>query len=416
MKTDENGGVYVGGEIPNAIPAPVAVMPLAAAPATAAAGILTQRALGKVGKVSSDASVATTISGGVTPSSSHASLTAIAAAAAPYPHVKQEPIFGGIATGAPPGNQGARGGVEPAREPTAEEKADKAREETITRAFGDKGNLPHAHGPTAIDETMPLHTEMLLDRSFWLASSVSQLPAPPPATPWLASPPEPEPSPIGLASDAGACKGGKKGRNSSSRASAVDPNSGRCAVCVVQKKGRCGTDTAPLKCQRRGGSRAGSLDDPFDAPSRGASPEPSVAYAAVAAAASAAAVPTRRAPTTPLAASTASLAAMKAEMRREREREERRYSAGGGKKGSASDDADAASDASDSESDPADAEDELEALTEALNAAPELRAAAPTCEVDGEILALQYELLWQTQARSVRWSPYDRVGVVNADP
>jgi hypothetical protein len=142
-----------------------------------------------------------------------------------------------------------------------------------------------------------------------------------------------------------------------------------------------------LKCQRRGGFRAGSLDDPFDAPSRGASPEPSVAYAA-----------------------------MKAEMRREREREERRYSAGGGKKGSASDDADAASDASDSESDPADAEDELEALTEALNAAPELRAAAPTCEVDGEILALQYELLWQTQARSVRWSPYDRVGVVNADP
>ena len=151
-------------------------------------------------------------------------------------------------------------------------------------------------------------------------------------------------------------------------------------MCVVQKKGRCGTDTAPLKCQRRGGFRAGSLDDPFDVPSRGASPEPSVAYAAVAAAASA---------------------------------------AGGGKKGSASDDADAASDASDasdSESDPADAEDELEALTEALNAAPELRAAAPTCEVDGEILALQYELLWQTQARSVRWSPYDRVGVVNADP
>ena len=85
MKTDENGGVYVGGEIPSAIPAPVAATPLAAAaaPATAAAGVLTQRALGKVGKVSSDASVATTISGGVTPSSSHASLTAIAAAAAP---------------------------------------------------------------------------------------------------------------------------------------------------------------------------------------------------------------------------------------------------------------------------------------------------------------------------------------------
>eukprot|EP00899_Mesostigma_viride_P021951 jgi/Mesvir1/29758/Mv25099-RA.3 len=27
--------------------------------------------------------------------------------------------------------------------------------------------------------------------------------------------------------------------------------SGRCAVCVVQKKGRCGTDTAPAKCLRR---------------------------------------------------------------------------------------------------------------------------------------------------------------------
>jgi hypothetical protein len=43
------------------------------------------------------------------------------------------------------------------------------------------------------------------------------------------------------------------------------------------------------------------------------------------------------------------------------------------------------------------AEDEFAALTAALDTSPELRAAAPTNEVDGEILVLQYELLWRGQ-------------------
>ena len=41
---------------------------------------------------------------------------------------------------------------------------------------------------------------------------------------------------------------------------------------------------------------------------------------------------------------------------------------------------------------------ELDALTRALDSRPELRAAAPCDEVESETLALQYELLWQSQA------------------
>ena len=59
------------------------------------------------------------------------------------------------------------------------------------------------------------------------------------------------------------------------------------------------------------------------------------------------------------------------------------------------------------------AEEELAALTAALNADPALRAAAPTDEVDGETLALQYELLWQQQAnRSVLTNLLGRVAAV----
>ena len=42
---------------------------------------------------------------------------------------------------------------------------------------------------------------------------------------------------------------------------------GRCSVCVVQKKGRCGADSAPARCLRRGSGgrgRVDALEDPFD--------------------------------------------------------------------------------------------------------------------------------------------------------
>ena len=53
---------------------------------------------------------------------------------------------------------------------------------------------------------------------------------------------------------------------------------------------------------------------------------------------------------------------------------------------------------SDSVSAPASAKAELSRLIAALDADPALRAAAPADEVEGELLALQYELLWQSQA------------------
>ena len=53
---------------------------------------------------------------------------------------------------------------------------------------------------------------------------------------------------------------------------------------------------------------------------------------------------------------------------------------------------------SESESEPASAASELANLRAALDADPALRAAAPRDEVEGETLALQYELMWQQQA------------------
>ena len=104
---------------------------------------------------------------------------------------------------------------------------------------------------------------MLFDRHFWLAKAVGALPSchaadavdlalarvararAPARPPWRRRRPR--------------TRGGTR---AAPPAAAARP---RCAVCVVQKKGRCGTDTAPARCLRRGGrGRADALEDPFD--------------------------------------------------------------------------------------------------------------------------------------------------------
>jgi hypothetical protein len=167
----------------------------------------------------------------------------------------------------------------------------------LTKAFGDEGSLPHLYGPVRTDEEMPLHTKLLLDRSFWLVSSLSQLYQPAPPTPWLS----PSPSQLqdmasghsrrggGSGSGGGVSKGGAKGSKSGRNARGGGAGEsastvGRCSVCIVQKKGRCGTDTAPLKCLWRGGAdagaggvRTGTAADPFAAPGAGGAVEVGIA-------------------------------------------------------------------------------------------------------------------------------------------
>ena len=85
---------------------------------------------------------------------------------------------------------------------------------------------------------------------------------------------------------------------------------------------------------------------------------------------------------------------------------------GGGDDDDDDDDEDSSSEESSDDDDDmiASADDELAELTAALRNSPELRAAAPMDEVEGEILALQYELLWQQQAnRSVLAALLERV-------
>jgi hypothetical protein len=107
-----------------------------------------------------------------------------------------------------------------------------------------------------------------------------------------------------------------------------------------------------------------------------------------------------RPPTTPPAASTAAIAAMK------------REESGDGDDGDGGDEEEEEEEESDDEM-IASAEEELADLAAALHASPELRAAAPVDEVEGEILALQYELLWQQQAnRSVLTNLLGRVAEV----
>ena len=138
--------------------------------------------------------------------------------------------------------------------------------ELCRRAFGVRGDLPHCFGSARLDETaLPLHTSMLFDRHFWLAKAVGALPSATPQTPWISPSPASRargrpPRPPWRAAEAKG-EGGRRGR----RAGGRRRPGGRCAVCVVQKKGRCGTDAAPARCLRRGGrGRADALEDPFD--------------------------------------------------------------------------------------------------------------------------------------------------------
>ena len=279
---------------------------------------------------------------------------------------------------------------------------------------------------------MPPHTAMLLDRCFWLASSVSKLPKAPPPTPWISpSPPKLREVVSSRASQgAGDKKGGEGGRNGRGNGRG-DASGGRCAVCVVQKKGRCGTDTAPRNCLRRAGAGRFKRDDdddddeeeepdPFDA-----SPEVKAEQHRPTKAAEEkvdAPVPKPRPKwRTPPAASTAAIAAMrKEERRRRREEAKARRAARVGMssrsestKSDDSSDASSSDDSSDDDDDDArSAQSELEALTRALDSRPELRAAAPCDEVESETLALQYELLWQQQAnRAVLSAVLKRVAV-----
>jgi hypothetical protein len=338
--------------------------------------------------------------------------------------------FPGELPGAGAGPSGLGPGAAKAAEPTAPAPAtaeEKASLELCRRAFGVRGDLPHCFGSARLDETaLPLHTSMLFDRHFWLAKAVGALPSATPQTPWIS------PSPASRAREAAAAaaaeaaeakgEGGKK-RASAGGAAGGGPG-GRCAVCVVQKKGRCGTDTAPARCLRRGGrGRADALEDPFDDASEppdepflatdlstskagsevkaeGVAPGPSAASPA----------PARRPPPpTPLpAASTAAIASMRAAERREKRRvaaaARRDAREKGVEKGVDASlepflaSSSSSSSESESESEPVSAAAELANLSAALDGDPALRAAAPRDEVEGETLALQYELMWQQQA------------------
>jgi len=90
-----------------------------------------------------------------------------------------------------------------------------ARLATARRAFGTKGDLPHAFGPTRLDETsIPLHTQMLFDKHFWLAAAVGALPSATPQTPWQSPSPasRARDKEYAAAMDADAKKNGKKGQ------------------------------------------------------------------------------------------------------------------------------------------------------------------------------------------------------------
>ena len=256
---------------------------------------------------------------------------------------------------------------------------------------------------------------MLFDRHFWLAKAVgaAQRHA---ATPWIS------PSPASRARGRPPrppWSGGGQGRGEEEGSAAGGGGGGgRCAVCVVQKKGRCGTDTAPARCLRRGGrGRADALEDPFgaseppdepflatDSPPRkpgasqggGGAPGPSAAAPA----------PARRPPPTPLpAASTAAIASMRAAERREKRRARAAAAATRGKGvGGVAREPRAfprvfvySSSESESESEPVSAAAELANLSAALDGDPALRAAAPRDAVEGDAGAA-VQLMWQQQA------------------
>ena len=411
IKVDDAMVPYVAGEIPGApgtVPPPGASLAAAAAGAVGGLGGLVGGAARALGRLSSGTSAQASREGTPASGGSSGSLSRLGGA-------KGEPIESGVGVGPGPSGLGPGAGAVKTEE-TEEERAAREAKATTRRAFGGKGDLPHLFGPSRADERTPLHTEMLLERSFWLASSVGALPSVPPPTPFQS--PTPAKHRDAVSGKSGKTAAAARGRDGADAGNA----GGRCSVCVVQKKGRCGTETAPLRCLRRGGPggyRAGSLEDPFDeTDTDDAAPEPAAAAAAAGGAksdvkaepsatvAEPPAAPARRPPPTPLpAASTAAVAAMRAAERKKKRADAR--AAKRAKEGAANEGGDGDGDGdgdSDSDSDsesvsaPASAKAELSRLIAALDADPALRAAAPADEVEGELLALQYELLWQSQA------------------
>ena len=419
IKTNDDGTVYVGGEEP--AKAAAAAAAANAAGAGGIGGVLTgaaavaARALG-LGRTASFVSNASNGSLSTLPSASTL-----------------------VLPGADASGKGANAAALSPQ--TEDEKAEAEHRRLVRTAFGHQGSLPHLHGPCRVDEAMLPHTALLLDRSFWLTSSVSKLPKAPPPTPWISpSPPKLREVVSSRASQQGK-KGGVKGGGhpGGGRGEGNNGNSGRCSVCVVQKKGRCGTDTAPRNCLRRAGAmnrfkrdeddEDESEPDPFDAsPVEAIKAEMTPVMVGAGGADGQGAVqalpPAKPKPKwmTPPAASTAAIAEMRREeQRRRREEEKKRRAANGGDaEGGGADGLDSESEpessedegsSSESESEIRSARAELDALTKSLDGRPELRAAAPVDEVESELLALQYELLWQTQAnRSVLSAVLKRVG------
>lgn len=300
---------------------------------------------------------------------------------------------------------------EDTNEPISEE--EKARREQSCRAFGNKGDLLHVFGSTRIDESeIPLHTQMLFDKHFWLAKAVGALPSATPQTPWVS------PSPASRARDTAAAAAADADAKGKGRKNGGDGGpGGRCAVSVPHRPFFCTTHTAPAKCLRRGGGgRADALEDPFDeadeahvapvnvkskgknAGAKNASGTQEKTQAVIHS-------PPRnlRNPPTPLpAASTAAIASMRKAERKERRRliaeAKRKLREEGIAVSSDESDSPSSSESSESEDEPESASNELAELISALDSEPMLRAAAPLDEVEGETLALHYELMWQQQA------------------
>ena len=424
IKSDADGVVYVAGEKPGApgsTPPPIGTTGLAP-PAAGAVAVAGAPSAG-LAAAAAAAGAAHTRAG----SSERRSPSVSGLAASPSSgSLRGDAEFlgaGGAGVGGPgpsglgPGAGKSTDPVAPAPStpaPLTEE--EKASLELCRRAFGVRGDLPHAFGSARLDETaLPLHTSMLFDRHFWLAKAVGALPSATPQTPWISPSPASRAREAAAAAAAEAADAKEKGDAGKKRASAGAGGGpgGRCAVCVVQKKGRCGTETAPARCLRRGGrGRADALEDPFDdagepsdEPFLGVKAESEVKADGGKAGPSAALAPARRPPPTPLpAASTAAIASMRATERREKRRAAAAARREAREKGDdVSSDASGASSSSSSESEsesspPASAASELAKLRAALDADPALRAAAPRDEVEGETLALQYELMWQQQA------------------
>ena len=425
IKSDAEGVVYVAGERPGApgsTPPPIGTAGLA--PAAGAAAVAGAPSAGLAAAAAAAAGAAQTRAG----SSERRSPSVSGLAASPSSgSLRGDAEYPGSSVGPGPSGLGpvAAKPAEPAAPapstpaPLTEE--EKASLELCRRAFGVRGDLPHCFGSARLDETaLPLHTSMLFDRHFWLAKAVGALPSATPHTPWVSPSPASRAREAAAAAAAAAEAKGEAGKKRAGPGAAAGGGpGGRCAVCVVQKKGRCGTDTAPARCLRRGGrGRADALEDPFDdagepsdEPLLGASAKAESAVKAEGGkkgpSAAAAAAPAARPPPTPLpAASTAAIASMRAAERRERRRAAaaaRREARAKGLEERSSDasflgSSSSSSSSSESESEPASASAELATLSAALDRDPALRAAAPRDEVEGETLALQYELMWQQQA------------------